>query len=146
VTGDVIFAGEISGHFFFKDCFYCDSSERAFLLGLQLMSDENRSLAELVKPLRVYWQSGEINFKMPGEEQKQKVLAQIESQFSKFEIFKLDGTSVTSPDWQFNVRFSNTEPVVRVAVESFVSAAELDKLLAQVEGIIMSLGGTKSMH
>lgn len=88
IKGDVVFAGEISGHFFFKDCFYSDSSERAFLLALQIITDENRSLTQLVKPLRVFWQSGELNYKLPNDEQKQKVLRQIEETFRKVRNFQ----------------------------------------------------------
>ena len=94
----------------------------------------------------MFWQSGELNYKLPNDEQKQKVLRQIEEHFAKFEIFKLDGISVRSPEWQLNARFSNTEPVVRVAAESFVSAADLDQLLAEIERIIMALGGTKHLR
>jgi phosphomannomutase len=146
VKGDVVLAGEISGHFFFKDCFYCDSSERAFLLALHLLTGENRTLTQLVEPLRTGWQSGELNYKLPTDEQKQKVLRQIEDRYARFEIFKLDGISVKSPEWQLNVRFSNTEPVVRVVAESFVSQANLDHLLAEVEQMITALGGEKNLR
>jgi phosphomannomutase len=146
VTGDVVFAGEISGHFFFRDCFFFDSSERAFLLALQIMTHETRSLGQIIDPLRRFWQSGEINYKLQSVGQKDEILRQIESKFAQYEMFKLDGVSVKSPNWQMNVRFSNTEPVVRVVAESFVSQADLDQLLASIEEIINGLGGARYLR
>jgi phosphomannomutase len=141
--GEVIFAGEISGHFFFRDCFIIDTSERAFLLALQLLTHHPQPLSRQVAPLRKYYQSGEINYRLPTEEKKRQVLENIERHFQKYSQFKLDGLSVKSDHWYFNVRFSNTEPVVRLAVESFVSAADQEQLLAEVEAMILSLGGVR---
>lgn len=143
VQGEIIFAGEISGHFFFRDCFCFDSSERAFLLALQILTEENRTLEELVAPLRKYWQSGELNYRLPGEDKKKQLMQELEEYFSQYKIFKLDGISGKTNECQFNVRFSNTEPLVRVAAESFVSEQNLKDLLGKLEGMIVKLGGAK---
>lgn len=143
VTGEVIFAGELSGHFFFRDCFCVDTSERAFLLALEILSDDPRPLSKHIKPLRKYWQSGEINYRMPTDEKKQQVLPKIAEKFQGNEMFRLDGLSVRSKHWQFNVRFSNTEPVVRLTAESFTSRQDLDQLVHNVESVILALDGAR---
>ena len=142
-TGEVIFAGELSGHFFFGDCFSVDTSERAFLLALQIVSDDPRPFSQLVAPLGKFWQSGEINYRLQDEAQKKPILDFLEQTYAQHRIFKLDGVSVQSRDWSFNVRFSNTEPLVRLTVESFRNAAELDRLVTEVEAVIVRYGGVR---
>jgi len=146
VTGDTIFAGELSGHLYFTDCFYLDTSERAFLLALQVLTDDPRPISEQIKPLRRYWQSGEINYRLPSDELKEEVLRAIERDFNDRPMFKLDGVSVEASDWHFNVRLSNTEPVVRVTAESLKSEAELRALLSGIERLILRLGGSRQLR
>jgi len=143
VKGDIIFAGEVSGHFFFTDCFYLDTSERAFLLALQLLTDDPKPISQQVKPLQKYWQSGELNYRLPTDDRKQQVLAAIEETFRDQHIFKLDGVTVKADSWHFNVRLSNTEPVVRLAAESMMNLEDLQQLLKKIEAIITGLGGTR---
>jgi phosphomannomutase len=110
---------------------------------LQILTEDPRPLSKLIKPLRKYWQSGEINFRMPSDEQKQQVIARVEEKFQGKEQFKLDGLSVIDKKWQFNVRFSNTEPVVRLTAESFEGGSQMQKLVHEVESVITGLGGIR---
>lgn len=143
LPGEAIFAGELSGHFFFKDCFTIDTAERTFLLALSLMSEGDLVLSDRIAPLRRYYHSGEINFRLPGPEAIPSALQAVEQQFSGFRVFKLDGISVQSDSWWLNVRPSNTEPVLRFTAESLESAEALAKLTADVMALIAKHGGTR---
>jgi len=143
LKGEAIFAGELSGHFFFKDCFTIDTAERALLLALKLMTDDPRSLSEMVAPLRRYHHSGEINFRFPEQGAMQEVLGQFEQKYADCRVFKLDGVSVQADTWWLNVRPSNTEPVIRVTAESYESAEALAKLVSEIEAVIVENGGVR---
>jgi phosphomannomutase len=142
-TGEIIFGGELSGHFYFQDCFCVDSSERALILALSVMAADERPFSEQIAPLRKYFHSGEINFSLPSEEAKQAILEQIPKKFSDNNIFQLDGVSVEGSDWWFNVRASNTEPLLRLTAESFKDAESMQTLVADIEGIIIAGGGSR---
>lgn len=139
---DTIFAGELSGHFFFKDCFTIDTSERAFLLALTVLGKTDKRLSELIAPIRKYWHSGEINYQLGSRDAMDAALSSVESTFDGNPIIKLDGVTVDLPDARFNVRMSNTEPVLRVTAESRTSAAGLSALLEQIEGLLHKHGAT----
>ncbi|MCY2994309.1 MAG: phosphomannomutase/phosphoglucomutase [Planctomycetota bacterium] len=143
LPGEAVFAGELSGHFFFKDCFTIDTSERTFLLALDLMSDGDRSLADRIAPLRRYHHSGEINFRLPGQQAIQDVLQAVELRFPGARVFKLDGVTVQADSWWLNVRPSNTEPVLRFTAESLESPEALAKVISDVEGLIVEHHGTR---
>lgn len=112
----VIFSGESSGHTYFKDFWYADSGLIPLLVLANLLADENKNLSELVAPLfKKYFISGEINSTVSSVE---KVLKKLETEYNKGKISKFDGLSVEFPDWRFNVRPSNTEPLLRLNLEA----------------------------
>jgi phosphomannomutase len=126
-----VFGGEVSGHYYFRDFFCADSGTTPALLMLELISQEGRSLSELMAEFRSrYFISGEINSEVGDQQGKMREIA---DRYSDGEITRLDGVSVDYPDWHFNVRPSNTEPLLRLNLESLVSpedmAARRDEVL-----------------
>ncbi len=114
-----VFGGEVTGHYYFRDNFYCDNGFIPALLMLELMSKKNQPLKELLAPLRAkYFISGEINTRMATMDAMAATMAAIEARYKGATISKLDGISVEYPDWHFNVRPSNTEPLLRLNLES----------------------------
>jgi len=110
-----VFGGELSYHFYFRDFFYCESGIYAMLQTIELLAESSKTLAELVAPLRTYAHSGEINFRVVDVE---VALAMVEKHFKDGDISYLDGLSVDYPQWWFNLRPSNTEPLLRLNVEA----------------------------
>jgi phosphomannomutase len=134
-----VFAGELSGHYYFRD-FYCsDSGEMALFAVLSLLSSQDRPISELIAPHRIYHHTGEINFEV---ENADAILAAVKAKYSASagRIYELDGVSVDMGDWWFNLRKSNTEPVVRLNLESLVSAAHRDEKKAEVLALIRGQG------
>jgi phosphomannomutase len=116
---DAIFGGEVTGHYYFRDFYYADNGFIPALLILELMSKKNQSLRELLQPFRErYFISGEINTKLPSMDAVPAKLAAIEAQYKDAAIARTDGISVDYPDWHFNVRASNTEPLLRLNLEA----------------------------
>ncbi len=114
-----IFGGEVTGHYYFRDNFYADNGFIPALLILELMSKKGQSLRDLLKPLRErYFISGEINTKLAGMEAVPGRLAEIAARYSDARQYTLDGLSVEYADWHFNVRASNTEPLLRLNLEA----------------------------
>lgn len=106
----------MSAHHYFRDNAYSDSGMIPFLLVIQLMSEENKTLSQLVSEMIVaYPCSGEINSTVQNPLEK---IAEIENKFPGGKRDNLDGLSVEYDDWRFNVRMSNTEPILRLNVES----------------------------
>lgn len=115
---DVIFAGENSGHFYFKDNFYADNGMIPFLIILEILSRSGKPMSEIADEYRQkYFISGEIN-KEVKDKDKDKVLKLVEKQYKDGKIEKIDGVSVEFADWRFNLRKSNTEPVIRLNIEA----------------------------
>lgn len=111
-----IYGGEMSAHHYFRDNFYTDSGLIPFVLVLQLMSDENKPFSELVEEMiKAYPCSGEINSTVDNPKAK---IAEIKEKYSDGCQNELDGISVEYDKWRFNVRMSNTEPLLRLNVES----------------------------
>jgi len=110
-----IFAGELSGHFYFKDNFYTDSGIIAAVKVIELLSKENKKLSELTAPLQKYSASGEINFEVKDKKAKMK---ELEKLYSDGNVSHLDGIRIDFDDWWFNVRASNTEPLLRLNLEA----------------------------
>jgi len=131
-----IFAGELSGHIYFRfsDDFVADDAIAAFVALLDVMHAEGRPLSQIVEPLRRYHASGEINRRVSDTSY---VLAAIESEHRGApEISKLDGLLVRYADWWFNLRPSNTEPVLRLNLEADTESkmqTERDRILARVD-------------
>ncbi|MDQ2716118.1 MAG: phosphomannomutase/phosphoglucomutase [Chloroflexota bacterium] len=114
---DAIFGGEHSGHFYFRDNWFADSGLIAFLLLLELVSIENKPLSELLKPLDKGVRSGEINSTVSDVQGKLKALEEHYGKQAQ-SVDHLDGLTVNFEDWWFNVRPSNTEPLLRLNVEA----------------------------
>jgi phosphomannomutase len=115
---DGIFAGEVTGHYYFRDFYYADNGFIPALLMLELMSKKGQSLHQLLQPYREkYFISGEINTKLASMADVPKKLTAIESRYKDAQIERIDGVSVDYPDWHFNVRASNTEPLLRLNLE-----------------------------
>jgi phosphomannomutase len=128
------FGGEVSGHYYFRDFYCADSGTIPALLILELLSVEERKLSELLEPLRSrYFISGEINSDVEDQEGKMEELAE---RYSDAEITRLDGISVDYDDWHFNVRPSNTEPLLRLNLESLVSQEHMEKQRDEVLSLI----------
>jgi len=109
-----ILGGELSAHYSFRRNFCADSGMITALIVLELLSQENKPLSELVSELSPYAKSPEVNFQVKD---KQAVLSKIKAHFTDAKIDELDGVTVEYPDWWCNVRSSNTEPLLRVTVE-----------------------------
>ncbi len=126
------FGGELSGHYYFRDNYYADSGIIALIKLLNVMSAEKKPLSEIVAPLKRYFATGEINFEVEDKDGKMKELAEV---FSDGEISHLDGISVKYPDWWFNVRKSNTEPVLRLNLEAKTKELMEEKKAAVIKAI-----------
>jgi phosphomannomutase len=131
-----IFGGEVSGHYYFQDFYCADSGTIPALLILELLSRSGRRLSEMVAELRSrYFISGEINSTVDDAE---AIMRAIERRYSDGRVQRLDGLSVDYDDWHFNVRASNTEPLLRLNLESLVSEADMerrrDEVLALIRG------------
>jgi phosphomannomutase len=112
---DAVFGGELSGHYYYRKNYYTDSAPLALLDLMELLSEKNTPLSELIEPLRRYHQSGEINFSVDDQQGAMEILKE---KFSDGEIDHLDGVTVQFNDWWFNVRPSNTEPLLRLNLEA----------------------------
>jgi phosphomannomutase len=128
------FGGELSGHYYFADFHNVDSGALPALLMLELLGRTGSTLGELLAPYRSrYFVSGEINSEVADAE---AALERIREGYADAEQHELDGVSVDYPDWHFNVRASNTEPLLRLCLESLVSpahmAAKRDEVLAVI--------------
>jgi phosphomannomutase len=135
---NAVFGGEVTGHYYFRDNFYCDNGFIPALLILELMSKKGQSLKQLLEPLRAkYFISGEINTKMPTMEAMVDRMNAIEKRYKDGKIYKLDGISVEYPDWHFNVRPSNTEPLLRLNLEGTTDEQmqeKRDEVLSLIRG------------
>lgn len=109
------FGGELSGHYFFADFFITDNGDLAMLKIIQLLVSEKKSLSELARPIMRYHHSPEINFHIPDMAGK---LAEIKKRYGDGHIMEVEGVTVEYPGWWFNVRPSQTEPLIRLNVEA----------------------------
>src|SRR4051812_7606463 len=124
---NAIFGGEVTGHYYSRDNFYADNGFIPALLMLELMSRKGQSLHQLLEPLsRKYFISGEINTKLASMDLVPAKLDQIAAKYANARQYKLDGVSVEYDDWHFNVRPSNTEPLLRLNLEA-TTQAEMEK-------------------
>lgn len=131
-----LFGGEVSGHYYFRDFYCADSGTIPALLILELLSVEGKKLSELLAPLRSkYFISGEINSEVSDADAK---IAEIETTYADATITHVDGVSVDYDDWHFNVRKSNTEPLLRLTLESLVSQEDMERRRDEVLGLIRS--------
>jgi len=135
---DAVFGGEVSGHYYFRDFYCADSGTIPALLMLELLSTSGRRLSELLEPYRsTYFISGEINSTVDDAAGK---MADIAARYAAqgAAIGHLDGVSIDFEDWHFNVRSSNTEPLLRLCLESLVSVEDMERRRDEVLELIRS--------
>ena len=133
---DVIFGGEVSGHYYFKrESFYYESPLKAILIVLNLMSEQKKTLSELLMPFKRYCSSGEINFTLGN---KELALQKAEETYKQGSVDHLDGLTVEFDDWWFNLRSSNTEPLLRLNIEAD-SQGLLQEKIKELRKIIESI-------
>jgi phosphomannomutase len=131
-----LFGGEVSGHYYFHDFYNADSGTIPALLVLEKLSVEGKRMSELLEPFRSrYFISGEINSEVADGAAK---MAELEERYADATITHVDGVSVDYDDWHFNVRPSNTEPLLRLTLESLVSVEDMERRRDEVLGIIRS--------
>jgi phosphomannomutase len=131
-----VFGGEVSGHYYFADFYNADSGTIPALLVLELLSQKGARLSELLDAYRSrYFISGEINSTVDDPAGR---MAEIEERYADGRITRLDGISVDYDDWHFNVRPSNTEPLLRLNLESLVSREDMEARRDEVLAIIRS--------
>jgi phosphomannomutase len=132
---NAIFGGEVTGHYYFRDNFFADNGFIPALLMLELMSKKGQSLHQLVEPLRrKYFISGEINTKLPTMSAVPAKLEAIALHYATGHQYTLDGISIEYPEWHFNVRPSNTEPLLRLNLE-----AKTEVLMAEKRDEVLGL-------
>lgn len=129
-----LFAGELSGHYYFRDNYVAESSSLAVIALANIVTRTGKPLSELIAPLRKYFCSGEINSKVTCD--PKDVLTRLKARYADARIFELDGVSVEYPTWWFNVRCSNTEPLVRLNLESTASREEMEAKRDEVLALI----------
>ena len=133
---NALFAGEMSAHYYFRDNFYADNGVIPFLLLIEHLSKTGKSFSEVMRPyMEGHYMSGELNYRV---DDIQKVIAAVRERFSKEgkEDFT-DGYSLESSDWRFNIRPSNTEPLLRLNLEAHQPGL-IEKIRSEIEAIIGS--------
>jgi phosphomannomutase len=129
-----LFGGEVSGHYYFRDFYCADSGSIPALLVLELLARGGSSMSELLAPYHArYFISGEINSEVSEPEAKMEELA---ARYSDARESHLDGISIDYEDWHFNVRSSNTEPLLRLCLESLVSVEDMERRRDEVLALI----------
>ena len=130
-----IFAGELSGHYYFRDFFGADSGLVPSLILMQMMSDRRQTMSELLSPLESrYFLSGEINSRVDDPAAK---IEEIAGRYGDGRIERIDGISVSFAEWHFNVRASNTEPLLRLNLEA-MSQQRMEQQRDEVLAVILS--------
>ena len=131
-----LFGGEVSGHYYFRDFYCADSGTIPALLVLEMLATGSQSMSELLAPYHErYFISGEINSEVSDPQAKMEEIAE---RYSDAEQKRLDGISIDYEDWHFNVRPSNTEPLLRLCLESLVSLEDMERRRDEVLALIRS--------
>ncbi len=112
---NIIFQGELNGHYYLRSHYFCEAPFYVIFKILEEISKSGKTISELVKPYKKYFHSGEINFKVKN---KKRILETLENKFRGGKILKIDGLRIDFADWWFNLRPSQTEPVLRLVVEA----------------------------
>ena len=131
---DIVFGGELSGHYYSKNHYFCEAPIFVLLKIIEKISQTKKPLSELIKPFKKYFHSGEINFKT---EKKEEIIRELERRYKKGRVTKLDGIRIDFQDWWFLVRPSNTEPVLRLVVEAKEKRLLKEKI-REVKNLIQS--------
>jgi phosphomannomutase len=130
------FGGEVSGHYYFHDFYNADSGTLPALLVLERLSVEGKAMSALLEPFRSkYFISGEINSEVADQQAKMEEIAK---HYADARQSRLDGISIDYDDWHFNVRPSNTEPLLRLCLESLVSREDMERRRDEVLALIRS--------
>jgi phosphomannomutase len=133
---DALFGGEVTGHYYFRDNFFADNGFIPALLLLELMSVHGRTLGDLLAPLReTYFISGEINTRMPDMDAVNERLDRLAERYRDGHVYRMDGVSVEYDSWHFNVRPSNTEPLIRLNLEA-ASRTQMEQRRDEVLAIV----------
>ena len=132
-----IYAGELSSHHYFRDFNFCDSGMIPWLLIVELLSNSNCSLSELIKSQeQKFISSGELNFKLHDT---QKAISQLIDIYKNDAVIdRFDGLSFSFSSWRFNIRQSNTEPLIRLNVEIKVGLEDLEARVNEISAILSS--------
>ena len=132
---DALYAGEVTGHYYFKDFFFADSGIIPSLILMEMISKKGKKMSEILAPLEAkYFISGEINSKVADTKAVMQKLAEV---YKDGEQHTMDGISVSYPTWHFNVRGSNTEPLIRLNLEAKTREEmerKRDEVLAVIRG------------
>ena len=120
-----VFGGELSGHFYYRDNYCADSGMITLTHVLNIVSGADMPVSELIKPLRRYSVSGEINFEVAD---KEAMMTELSKKYRDAQIDNLDGVTIMYKDWWFNCRPSNTEPLLRLNVEAKTAELLTEKL------------------
>jgi len=131
---DAVFASELSAHYYMKDNFFIESPFLVVFKIFEIMTETGNNVSELVKPLKKYYASGEINFTV---EDKEGVMKKLEEKYSDGDVSELDGVRIAYDNWWFNVRPSNTEPLLRLNLEA-KSRELMEEKKKEISGIIKS--------
>jgi phosphomannomutase len=113
-----LYAGELTGHYYFRDFFYCDSALMALLIVLGILSREKRRLSELVQPLRRYFSSGEISFAVENAKNRKRILEDVRQAYETGTVRDISALRVDFEHWWFVLRSGSTEPRIRLVVEA----------------------------
>ena len=125
---DAIFGGEVTGHYYFRDNYFADNGFIPALLLLELMSIRKETLSELLAPLRSkYFITGELNTEMPDMTAVAATIDRLAAQYKNGHVYRMDGVSVEYDTWHFNVRPSNTEPLIRLNLEATTQSEMEDR-------------------
>lgn len=140
-----LFGAELSGHFYFKDVFYVEAPILMKLKLMKIMDEAGKSLGKLISPFQKYFHSGEVNIEVKNMSQGKDIIQKIKETYKDGKINELDGITIdypsTSPgtSWWFNLRSSNTEPVLRLVVEAetqYIMEQKIKELIDLIESII----------
>ncbi|MFH1970127.1 MAG: phosphomannomutase/phosphoglucomutase [Verrucomicrobiota bacterium] len=137
-----LFAGELSGHYYFQENYFTESSAMAVLYIANLLSQSQKPLSAMIKPFHRYFKSSEINSEVKDPP---TVLARLKNQYQNGKQFELDGLSVEYSDWWFNVRCSNTEPLVRLNLEA-KTQMQLDQRTQELLALIRAQGEMQNVE
>ncbi len=129
---NALFAGELSGHYYFRDMGFCDNGIFAMAQMVNLLSVENQPLSLLLSPLKKYSSTGEINIRV---NKRDSIVAALRAAFPDAQTDTLDGLTMEYPSWWFNIRPSNTEPLIRLNLEADTKGC-MDKRISEVLQII----------
>jgi phosphomannomutase len=131
-----IFAGESSGHFYFKANGNAESQIATIISVLKVLTEEGKTLSEVVKELKRSYESGELNFRVANAPE---ILTKLKEKYADGELNEMDGIAITYPEWRFSVRTSNTEPLLRLNLEAFTEDVMKEKF-AEVKDYIQVIG------